>query len=369
MDNEYYQFNEDNNQEPEVKNIENDERPNKKEALIGIILGIGYITILTVVPLYLIYLLFGRPYTDAESMLMSSGAQMITAFVVIVAMGFISRRVIKEIRLGFTFKALLRGLGYALLLYVAAIAVNLIMTILFGSTTTNANQTSINELMANYPIVGVLFTCVLAPVIEELIFRYYLFGALSKKNVALAFIVTALGFGLIHMLASFSSYASDGNLSSLLNDLKTLPDYVVAGLIFCWVYYKHKKIGYPIFAHMIYNTIATIIMLISIQNTPVLIQNVKTTDNTIYFDLRVQNSTLTKIELYEYKADADDELFAVMELPDSIYTDLSFTGLPNQSVYTIKITYEYETITIDESMRPISETHTSSITTHAKTRG
>ena len=360
--------------EPEENNVEDpkDERPNRKEAFLGLLIGLGYLTIFATIFLYIIFMFSGRPYTDAESAIMSSTAQLISAGVSIVAMFFISRRVIKQIREGVSLKALARGLLYAVILYIAAIITSLVTTIIFGGAETNANQTSINELMVASPVLGFIFVVIAAPIIEELIFRYYLFGAISKKNVVLAFIASSLGFGLIHMISSFANYAAGGALSELLNDLKTLPDYVVAGALFSFFYYKRKHISYTIFAHMIYNGFVTLLMLSSINSSPLLIKEVKTTEDSISFNLRVlDNTTVNKIELHEYK---DGKLTGyVIELPlptDNNYADLEFESLPNQTVYEIKVTYQYETEVLDtETFQPKTETKEGIITTHAKTRG
>jgi len=360
--------------EPEENKVEDpkDERPNRKEAFLGLLIGLGYLTIFATIFLYIIIIFRGNPYTDAESAIMSSTAQLISAAVSIIGMFFISRRVIKQIKEGFNLKALARGLLYAVILYIAAIITNIVMTMILGGAETNANQSSINELMVASPVLGFIFVVVAAPIIEELIFRYYLFGAISKKSVILAFLASSIGFGLIHMISSFANYAAGGALSELLNDLKTLPDYIVAGALFSFFYYKRKHISYTIFAHMIYNCFVTLIMLSSIRNSPLLIKNVKTTEDSISFNLTVlENTTVNKIELYEYKDGKATTL--IMELPvptDNNYNNLEFETLPNQTVYEIKVTYQYDTVVLDtETFQPKTETLEGSLTTHAKTRG
>lgn len=55
-------------------------------------------------------------------------------------------------------------------------------------------------------ILIILSACVIAPVQEEIFFRGILFTVLSKKNVPLAFIVTAILFSLIHIQLPISSF-------------------------------------------------------------------------------------------------------------------------------------------------------------------
>jgi len=48
------------------------------------------------------------------------------------------------------------------------------------------------------PVLSILCTGILAPVMEEIIFRYGIFNKLKQKNVTVALIVSSLLFGLMH---------------------------------------------------------------------------------------------------------------------------------------------------------------------------
>ena len=355
-----------------------DEKPNAKETFLGLLLGIGYLTIFSSIIFVVLRALIDGPYTEYDNIIYSTVAQVIAAVISFVLMILISRRVLKKIKEGVKVKALLHGFLYALLLYFVSIVVSVITSIIFGEVETNANQSSIQLLMLQSPGLGFFFVVIAAPIIEELIFRYYLFGPLSKKNIALAFIITSLGFGLIHMFSSFASYAAGGELSDLLNDLKTLPDYVIAGAIFCFIYHKSKHITYSICAHMIYNFIATMMIFISISNTPAYFTDVSTTENSIVFTISSRigftSDTITSLELYDYTDGVKGELKQTYDL-DLIenlnYKDLSFNDLESGKLYLIVVSYTYETYNGGEDLiNPASWTTVEdSTTTYAKTRG
>lgn len=87
----------------------------------------------------------------------------------------------------------------------------------------------------------VLFMVILAPVIEEYIFRKQLIDRMHIYGEKLAVVTSALMFGLFH-----------GNLSQLF--------YAFAlGLVFGYVYLKTGKLRYSIGLHMLINLIGSVI--------------------------------------------------------------------------------------------------------------
>ncbi|EGQ0379817.1 CPBP family intramembrane metalloprotease [Staphylococcus pseudintermedius] len=82
-----------------------------------------------------------------------------------------------------------------------------------------------------------MIVCIsVAPVLEELLFRKYLWSVLIKvfnEKVYSAFLSSCM-FGFLH----FSQY--------------TLP-LIAGGLVFCWLYHKTEKIIFNIIVHSSYN--------------------------------------------------------------------------------------------------------------------
>ena len=83
----------------------------------------------------------------------------------------------------------------------------------------------------------ILIPAIVAPILEEIIFRKIIFGSLYKKmNFFLAALISALIFGVVHM------------------DLTHLLIYAAMGFVFAFLYVKTKRIIVPIIVHAGMNT-------------------------------------------------------------------------------------------------------------------
>lgn len=96
-----------------------------------------------------------------------------------------------------------------------------------------------------------LFTCsVVAPIIEEMVFRRALYGLIKIKWLFI--LVSGLGFGLLHVL---------GGTPTPLDFLYVIP-YGSMGCAFAFLLTKTNNITLPIIIHMIHNTILVINQII-----------------------------------------------------------------------------------------------------------
>ncbi|MCQ2451893.1 MAG: CPBP family intramembrane metalloprotease [Oscillospiraceae bacterium] len=89
----------------------------------------------------------------------------------------------------------------------------------------------------------------LAPILEETLFRGALFGGLREKNRLLAYLVTIAIFAFYHLWSWFVADYSPLLWAYLLQ-------YVPATLVLCWMYEKSRSIWCPILLHMAINLIA-----------------------------------------------------------------------------------------------------------------
>ena len=89
--------------------------------------------------------------------------------------------------------------------------------------------------------------------------RVGLFTLAKRFNHVLAYIVTALVFGLIHF--NWAAFGA-GDSALLINELLNLPDYVLAGLIMCALY---DKCGFAASAtaHIVNNCVSLGFMLLA----------------------------------------------------------------------------------------------------------
>lgn len=95
--------------------------------------------------------------------------------------------------------------------------------------------------MDTSPLLKLLFLVILAPIIEEFIFRKQLIDRMNIYGEKLAVVTSAVMFGLFH-----------GNLSQLF--------YAVGlGLVFGYVYLKTGKLSYCIGLHMFINLLGSIV--------------------------------------------------------------------------------------------------------------
>lgn len=111
----------------------------------------------------------------------------------------------------------------------------------FSSTKLNPNKML---------VIGVL----LAPVVEETLFRGVAFGSLRRVNVILAYLVSTLLFSIYHL---WSYLVADFHPSLLWYLLQYLP----AGLVLGWAYDYSKSLFAPIFLHMMINYVVMTIQI------------------------------------------------------------------------------------------------------------
>lgn len=102
------------------------------------------------------------------------------------------------------------------------------------------NTEQIMGLMEMAPAF-VVIPAILAPILEEIVFRKVIFGSLYKRmGFFMAAIVSSLIFGVIHL------------------DLTHLLIYTAMGFVFAFLYVKTKRIIVPIIVHMGMNTLTVL---------------------------------------------------------------------------------------------------------------
>lgn len=100
------------------------------------------------------------------------------------------------------------------------------------------------------PIVTIL----LAPVVEETLFRGVVFGSLRRKNRLLAYVVAFLVFGVYCMWESLLGGLSWGLLWKFLSCLP-------ASLVLCWCYETGGSIWASVLLHMLLNVLSVSLQL------------------------------------------------------------------------------------------------------------
>lgn len=154
------------------------------------------------------------------------------------------------------YRTYIYGLCYGLVLIAVSSIVSNLMYLIFGNTSVNNNESSIDSIVAIMPISSIIIFGLVGPFCEELTYRVGLFSVLHKKSRYLAYIVTALLFGFLHF--DFSSL-TDGN--ALKVEFINLPNYIVSGALLCY-FYEKEGIGASFIAHATNNLLSIIITII-----------------------------------------------------------------------------------------------------------
>ena len=119
------------------------------------------------------------------------------------------------------------------------------MVMMWEGVSNSTNQEIIENAHMN-PFLLITFTVIMAPIVEELVFRGLLMGRVFNPDSIVGLIVSSLLFGLVHMPNSIGVWIV----------------YAGMGLALGIAYRKFQKLEYCIMAHIINNSIAVSMMLL-----------------------------------------------------------------------------------------------------------
>ena len=134
-----------------------------------------------------------------------------------------------------------------------SLLVGLLATLLPKELYDALNQSTGTVLETSGFWVTLLFTGILVPIMEEIIFRYGIFGTLARSNVVVAYIVSTVIFGLMH-----------GNPIQICYT-------AVMGFVMAFLYHKGKNLWYPIALHVAVNSSSTVMTHFPEQGSLILI--------------------------------------------------------------------------------------------------
>ncbi len=145
---------------------------------------------------------------------------------------------------------LLKCAGYYLLIYVLRLLTFIVLNLFIDMEKIGQNQLALNELTASMPVIVMFFMIsIYAPVVEELVFRQAILGAVDQSKRVQVIVRTGLSIGLftlIHVL----------HWADILL-------YLPVASVLTWVYWKYdRNIIASIGFHFVNNTLAFILMLV-----------------------------------------------------------------------------------------------------------
>ncbi len=221
-----------------------------KDAIVVYILPWVVLPILIVIALSLL-----SPYIPlARSFLSALQANSVQANFTLVLIDAIVELVIVALYLK-KYKAGWKSVGWRKFSILQAIGLVLLMLIIFtlgvAALTTlvaylipsfNADQAQTNEFTSqtrSHPSISLIALVILPPIIEETVFRGFIFPAMSKKyGLVFGAIVTSVLFGIAHLQANVSVYT------------------FVLSLVLCFMYVRLRSIIPGIALHMLNNYLA-----------------------------------------------------------------------------------------------------------------
>ena len=121
----------------------------------------------------------------------------------------------------------------------------------------NANQAGVVELISANPILSILAMIILAPLLEEITYRYFIYGGIAKFNRKWAIIISGFIFMCVHGVASFTS-----DIDNMARELLMLPPYMFSGMVLAYAYDKKQNLLIPTSIHALNNLISFILCLI-----------------------------------------------------------------------------------------------------------
>ncbi|MCA1032893.1 CPBP family intramembrane metalloprotease [Bacillus timonensis] len=133
--------------------------------------------------------------------------------------------------------------GIFIALFSQIIAANIEIRLL-GIEPGSDNTRQFVELVKLTPMLFIV-VAILAPILEEVIFRKIIFGSLYKKfNFWISALISSFIFGVVH------------------RELEHLLMYATMGLTFSFLYVKTKRIIVPIVAHVSMNSMVMLIQVV-----------------------------------------------------------------------------------------------------------
>ena len=118
---------------------------------------------------------------------------------------------------------------------------------------TNLNDTAISAQMDSAPYMTLLIVVLLAPFVEEVLFRGLVFGNLKGKSRTVAYVVSCALFALLHVW-QFAVVYQDVTYFLLMLQ------YLVPGAVLAWVYDRSGTLWTSIALHALTNALSVLAM-------------------------------------------------------------------------------------------------------------
>lgn len=141
-------------------------------------------------------------------------------------------------------------------MYITMMILNPLMTWLTQSSDSQ-NQQLIIDSMRQDPMYVILSAVIMAPIVEEIVFRGVLFRKIRNMNhYVLAIVISSVTFGIMHVLQSI--------LEMNVMDLPFIVVYIVLGLFFVKIYEETGKLSNAIWLHLLNNVVGVLAIYLTL---------------------------------------------------------------------------------------------------------
>ena len=141
---------------------------------------------------------------------------------------------------------------YACLGYLATMAMNILMTmvtVFFADSFVNLNDQAVNTMLLSDTRLIFITVVVLAPIVEECLYRGLLFRGIYDRSAVLAWVISIGAFAASHVVSFIGIYSP---VEILLSLVQYLPPSIALAL----TYQKTGTIIAPMVTHAIINLMA-----------------------------------------------------------------------------------------------------------------
>ncbi len=126
---------------------------------------------------------------------------------------------------------------------------NLILNIFIFNGNISGNEQAVRKVLFEYPLLVMISSVFIAPIVEEITFRKILKDSINTKWLYIIF--SGFVFGLLHSLT---------DISSILNFFYIIP-YGALGSSFAYMNYKTNNIFTSITFHFLHNFITVVLLM------------------------------------------------------------------------------------------------------------
>lgn len=121
----------------------------------------------------------------------------------------------------------------------------------------NANQSNVLALIKSNAFLSFITMVIMAPILEEITYRYFLFGGIAKYNRKWAIVISGFIFMCVHAVASFTQ-----DVDNIFRELLLLPPYMFSGVALAYAYDKSESLATSTIIHALNNLISFILCLL-----------------------------------------------------------------------------------------------------------